>query len=192
MRVRWVEPHRAVHLMTIAGAASCRKRPIRTLVIPNSAMSTPSFQSIHFENEGRLGNGGIKTCDCLYRSDQSSGSALLRHGQAFLSRGERDRSRRSLWRPTHQARRRTRRPSHGRPRKTWPALTLAVSFGRVQKHRETCTVKLFDQHPSMLGRPMRDIIQKLCKPGDESEFKAKDIEFFVVKKGIPPKNKTNS
>jgi hypothetical protein len=30
-------------------------------------------------------DGGIKTCDCLYRSDQSSGSALLRHGQAFLA-----------------------------------------------------------------------------------------------------------
>jgi hypothetical protein len=65
---------------------------------------------------------GIKTCDCLYRSDQSSGSALLRHGQAFLSRGEPDRSRRSLWRPTHQGRRRTRMPSHGRHRKTWPAV----------------------------------------------------------------------
>ena len=45
--------------------------------------------------------------------------------------------------------------------------------------------------PSMLGRPMRGIIQKRCKPGDESEFKAIDIEFFVVKKGIHPKNKTN-
>ena len=29
------------------------------------------------------GTGGLKTCDCLYRSDQSSGSALLRHGQAL-------------------------------------------------------------------------------------------------------------
>jgi hypothetical protein len=38
-------------------------------------------------------------------------------------------------------------------------LTLAVSFGRVQKHRETCTVKLFDQLPSMLGRPIRGIIK---------------------------------
>ena len=64
--------------------------------------------------------------------------------------------------------------------------TLAVSFGRVQKHRATCTVKLFDQLPSMLGRPMRGIIQKRCKPGDESEFNAIDIEFFVVKKGIHP------
>ena len=59
-------------------------------------------------------------------------------------------------------------------------LTLAVSFGRVQKHRETCTVKLFDQLPSMLGRPIRGIIQKRGQPGDESEFNAIDIEFFVV------------
>ena len=70
-------------------------------------------------------------------------------------------------------------------------LTLAVSFGRVQKHRETCTVKLFDQLPSMAGRLMRGIIQKRCKPGDESEFNAIDIEFFVIKKGIHSKNKTN-
>ena len=62
-------------------------------------------------------------------------------------------------------------------------LTLAVSFGRVQKHRETCTVKLFDQLPSMLGRRIRGIIQKRGKLGDESEFNAIDIEFFVVKKG---------
>ena len=84
-------------------------------------------------------------------------------------------------------------PSHGRHRKTWPllTLTLAVSFGRVQKHRETCTVKLFDQLPSMLGRPIRGIIQKRGKPGDESEFNAIDVEFFVVKQGIHPKNKTN-
>ena len=29
-------------------AKACWKRPIRTLVIPNSAISTPSFHSIHF------------------------------------------------------------------------------------------------------------------------------------------------
>ena len=29
---------------------------------------------------------------------------------------------------------------------------------------------------------MRGIIQKRCNPGDESEFTAIDIEFFVVKK----------
>ena len=28
------------------------------------------------------------------------------------------------------------------------------------------------------------------KPGDESEFNAIDIEFFVVKKRVHPKNKT--
>ena len=85
-------------------------------------------------------------------------------------------------------------PSHGRHRKTWPAVDPdACRFLRpcYQKHRETCTVKLFDQLPSMLGRPMRGIIQKRCKPGDESEFNAIDIEFFVVKKGIHSKNKTN-
>ena len=38
----------------------------------------------------------------------------------------------------------------------------------------------------MLGRPMRSLIQKRCQPGDESEFNAIDIEFFVVKKGIHP------
>jgi len=38
---------------------------------------------------------------------------------------------------------------------------------------------------------MRGIIQKRCKPGDESEFNAIDIEFFVVKKGIHSKDKTN-
>ena len=70
-------------------------------------------------------------------------------------------------------------------------LTLAVSFGRVQKRRETCTVKLFDQLPSMLSRPMRGIIQKRCNPGEASEFNAIDIKFFVVKKGIHRKNKTN-
>jgi hypothetical protein len=70
-------------------------------------------------------------------------------------------------------------------------LTFAVSFGRVQKHRETCAVKLFDQLPSMLGRPMRSIIQKRCNPGDKSECNAIDIEFFVIKKGIHLKNKTH-
>jgi hypothetical protein len=71
--------------------------------------------------------------------------------------------------------------------KLGPLLTLtpAVSFGRVQKPRET--VKLFDQLPSMLGRPIRGIIQKRCKQGDESKFNAMD----VVKKGIHLKNKTN-
>jgi hypothetical protein len=34
----------------------------------------------------------------------------------------------------------------------------------------------------MLGRPIRGIIQKRDKPGDESEFNAIDIEFFVVKR----------
>jgi len=41
---------------------------------------------------------------------------------SISSRGERDRSRRSLWQPTRQDRRRTRMPSHGRHRKTWPAV----------------------------------------------------------------------
>jgi hypothetical protein len=66
------------------------------------------------------------------------------------------------------------------------ARCFAVSFGRVQKHREAWAVKLFDQLPPMLGRPMRGIIQKRCNPGDESEFNAIDIEFIVVKKGIHP------
>jgi hypothetical protein len=57
--------------------------------------------------------------------------------------------------------------------------------------RGTQDVRLFVSKRSMLGRPMRGLIQKRCKPGDESEFKAIDIEFFVVKKGIHPKNKTN-
>jgi hypothetical protein len=78
-------------------------------VYPISASKGREFCSEHRErprtidddeDEDDWGNGGIKTCDCLYRSDQSSGSALLRHGQAFLFRGEGDRSRRSLWRPT--------------------------------------------------------------------------------------------
>jgi hypothetical protein len=108
----------------------------------------------------------------LYRSDQSSGSALLRHGQAFLSRSGALGCR-----------------ATGVIEKLGPLLTLtpAVSFGRVQKHRETCTVKLLDQLPSMLGRPIRGIIQKRCRQGDESKF----IAIDVVKKGIQLKNKTN-
>src|SRR5271155_906694 len=62
-----------------------------------------------------LGHPGKKRRDCLYRSNRSSGSALLRHAQAFLSRGEHDRLRRSPWRPTHRGRRSTRMPSLGRP-----------------------------------------------------------------------------
>ena len=132
-------------------------------------------------------------CDCLYRSDQLSGSALLRHGQAFLpganaiDRDEAFGNRRVKTGGALECR------ATGVIEKLGPllTLTLAVSFGRVQKHRETCTVKLFDQLPSMAGRLMRGIIQKRCKPGDESELNAIDIEFFVIKKGIHSKNKTN-
>ena len=38
----------AVSLFASGWAKACCKTPIRTLIIPNSAMSTPSFQSIHF------------------------------------------------------------------------------------------------------------------------------------------------
>jgi hypothetical protein len=41
----------------------------------------------------------------------------------------------------------------------------------------------------MLGRPIRGIIQKRDKPGDESEFNAIDIEFFVVKRGFIQRRK---
>ena len=119
---------------------------------------------------------------------------MLRHGQAFLSRAnaiDRDEAfgdRRIKAGGALEGR------ATGVLEKLGPllTLTLAVSFGHVQKHRATCTVKLSDQLPSMPGRPMRGIIKKRCKPGDESEFNAIDVEFLVVKKGIPPKNKTNS
>ena len=38
---------------------------------------------------------------------------------------------------------------------------------------------------------MRGLIQKRFQPGDESEFNAIDIEFFVVKKVIQPQDKTH-
>jgi hypothetical protein len=63
---------------------------------------------------------------------------------SISSRAERDRSRRSLWRPTHQGRRRTRMPSHGRHRKTWPAVDPVG--GRIKTSREP------GLHPGLLGR----------------------------------------
>jgi hypothetical protein len=80
-------------------------------------------------------------CDCLYRSDQLSGSALLRHGQAFLpganaiDRDEAFGNRRVKTGGALECR------ATGVIEKLGPllTLTLAVSFGRVQKHRETCT-----------------------------------------------------
>jgi hypothetical protein len=121
----------------------------------------------------------------------SPGFQSREHGQAFLCRGN------AIDRDEAFGDRRIKAGAHSnaKPRassKTWPWLTLpfAVSFGRVKKHRETCALKLFDQLPSMVGRPMRGIIQKRCHPGDESEFNVIDIEFFAVKKGVYPENKT--
>jgi hypothetical protein len=96
--------------------------------------------------------------DCLYRSDRSSGSALLRHGQAFLSRGEHDRSRRSLWRPRHRGRRRTRMPSHGRHRKTWPAVDPDVyRFHRNDRtyYEIVCQTRSLNECGLPLGSPNR-------------------------------------
>ena len=68
-----------------------------------------------------MGKESRRATVCIEAINQA-GQHCYDTGQAFLFRGERDRSRRNLWRPTHQGRRRTRMPSRGRHRKTWPAV----------------------------------------------------------------------
>jgi hypothetical protein len=93
------------------------------------------------ENDGRLGNGGIKTCDCLYRSDQSSSQHCYDTGKHFfpganaIDRDEAFGDRRIKAGGALECR------ATGVTEKLGPLLTLthAVSFGRVQKHRERAT-----------------------------------------------------
>jgi hypothetical protein len=63
-------------------------------------------------------------------------------------------------------------------------LPFTVPFGRIEKHRKTRAVKLFDQLASMLARRLRSIVQKDGNPSNEPEFDAIDIELFMIKKGI--------
>jgi hypothetical protein len=63
-------------------------------------------------------------------------------------------------------------------------LPFTVPFGRIEKHRKTRAVKLFDQLASMLARRLRNIVEKGRNPSNEPEFDAIDIEFFVIKKRI--------
>jgi hypothetical protein len=100
------------------------------------------FRSDHretAENDGRLGNGGNQDVR-LFVSKRSIKQVSIARTRASLSFPGRTRSIETKplataleWRAT------------GVIEKLGPllTLTLAVSFGRVQKHRETCTVKLF-------------------------------------------------
>jgi hypothetical protein len=63
-------------------------------------------------------------------------------------------------------------------------LPFTVPFGRIEKHRKTRAVKLFDQLASILARRLRNIVEKGRNPSNEPEFDAIDIEFFVIKKRI--------
>jgi hypothetical protein len=79
-------------------------------------------------------------------------------------------------------------PSHGRHRKTWPAVDpdacrfLSAVFRSTERlARSSCSINSRRCWADQFG----------SKPGDESEFNAIDIEFFVVKKRVHPKDKTN-